>query len=92
MPIRTTKPATVQPGFTPEPTGTYASAYARFASIAERLKTAGAATSVDTLVEDVRAVRAAHALCRARLAGVRAEIEAELTSAGENETVPDARP
>ena len=62
-------------------TETYAAAYARLASIAERLRAGGAAVSVDTLVEDVRAARAAHEVCRARLDAVRREIDAEVAAA-----------
>ena len=54
MPLtQTDKPGAPQPA-TPAPTGTYAAAYARLAAIADRLKASGA-TSIDTLVDDVRA-------------------------------------
>ena len=65
----------------PAATETYAAAYARLAAIAERLRAGGAATSVDTLVEDVRAARAAYELCRNRLDAVRREIDAEVAAA-----------
>ena len=64
-------------------TATYAEAYAKLSAIAERLKGAGSA-DIDTLAREVREARAAHAVCRARLDAVRAEIEAELAgSAGD---------
>lgn len=65
----------------PAATETYAGAYARLNAIAERLKSAGAATGIDTLADDVRAARAAYATCARRLAAVRAEIDAELAAA-----------
>ncbi len=61
-----------------KPVTTYAAAYAALAAIAERLKGAGTAASIDTLAEDVRAARAAYAACRTRLDAIRAEIDAEL--------------
>ena len=69
-------------------TATYAEAYAQLNAIAERLRT-GTAASVDTLVEDVRAARRAHAVCRDRLAAVRAEIDVEIAAAsGEDQSEP----
>ena len=65
----------------PATTETYAASYAKLAAIAERLRAGGAAVSVDTLVEDVRAARAAHEVCRARLDAVRREIDAEVAAA-----------
>jgi exonuclease VII small subunit len=65
----------------PASTDTYSAAYARLAAIAERLKNNTAATTVDSLVEDVRAAREAYALCRARLDAVRREIDVEIAAA-----------
>ena len=64
----------------PAATDTYAASYAKLSAIAERLRSGGSATSVDTLVEDVRAARAAHDVCRARLDAVRREIDAEVAA------------
>ena len=63
-----------------KPATSYAAAYAQLAAIAERLKGAGTAASIDTLAEDVRAARHNYELCRSRLAAIRAEIDAELSS------------
>ena len=68
---------------TAKPSITYAAAYAQLAAIAERLKGAGTATSIDTLAEDVRAARQAYTACRARLDAIHAEIDAELARDGE---------
>ncbi len=65
----------------PAATDTYAASYAKLAAIAERLRAGGTAVSVDTLVDDVRAARAAHEVCRARLDAVRREIDAEVAAA-----------
>lgn len=65
------------------PATTYAVAYAQLAAIAERLKGAGTAASIDTLAEDVRAARHAYTACRARLDAIRIEIDAELATDGE---------
>jgi exonuclease VII small subunit len=65
----------------PEPTETYSAAYARLSTIAERLKSNTAATTVDSLVDDVRTAREAYALCRARLDAVRREIDVEIAAA-----------
>ena len=88
MSSQTTKPAapTPQPAIAPEPTASYAAAYAQLTAIAERLKGAGTAVTVDTLVQDVRTARKAHGLCRDRLAAVRAEIDAELALADPSDT------
>ncbi len=59
---------------------TYAAAYAKLTTIAEKLKSAGTATSIDTLADDVRGARQAYATCRLRLDAIRAEIEAELAA------------
>ena len=67
---------------TAKPVTSYAIAYAQLAAIGERLKGASTAASIDTLAEDVRAARQAHAACRARLAAIRTEIDAELASDG----------
>ncbi|MDX7953468.1 hypothetical protein P7D22_20085 [Lichenihabitans sp. Uapishka_5] len=58
-------------------TATYAEAYAKLAAIAAKLKAPVAATSIDTLAQDVRDARAAHAICKSRLAAIRGEIENE---------------
>lgn len=42
-------------------TETYAGAYARLSAIAEKLRTSAGATSVDSLVEDVRAAQSTEA-------------------------------
>ena len=70
----------------PAATDSYAANYARLAAIAERLRAGGAAVSVDTLVEDVRAARLAHEVCRARLDAVRREIDAEVAAAEAGES------
>ena len=67
----------------PASTETYAAAYARLAAIAERLKGAGAAASHDDIVDDLKAARAAHAVCKARLDAIRREVDAEVEAAGE---------
>ena len=67
----------------PAATESYAASYAKLAAIAERLRAGGAAVSVDALVEDVRAARAAHEVCRARLDAVRREIDAEVAAESE---------
>lgn len=72
------KPSTT---VTPASTETYASAYARLAAVAEKLKTAGAAASVDDLVSDLRTARTAYAACKARLDAIRHEVEAEVEAA-----------
>lgn len=56
----------------------YAAAYAALSAVAERLKGAGTAASLDTLAEDVRTARYNYEVCRSRLAAIRAEIDAEL--------------
>jgi len=66
-----------------KPATTYAVAYAQLAAIAERLKAAGTAASIDTLAEDVAAARRAHAIAKGRLDAIRAEIEAELATDAE---------
>ena len=63
-----------------KPVVTYAAAYAALSAIAEKLKGAGTAASIDTLAEDVRAARYNYELCRSRLAAIRAEIDAELST------------
>ena len=63
-----------------KPIVTYAAAYAALSAVAERLKGAGTAASIDTLAEDVRAARNNYELCRGRLAAIRAEIDAELST------------
>ena len=68
---------------TPASTETYAAAYGRLAAIAEKLRTAGAAASVDDLVSDLRSARAAYAVCKTRLDAIRREVDAEVEAAGE---------
>ena len=65
---------------TAKPTVTYAAAYATLASIAERLKGAGTAASLDTLASDVSEARKCYQGARDRLDAIRAEIDAELAS------------
>lgn len=62
---------------------TYAAAYAQLSAVAERLKGAGTASSIDTLAEDVRAARQAYDVCRSRLEAIRAEIDAEVTASAD---------
>ena len=78
MTIKTTT-ATITTA-TIKPIVTYAAAYAALSAVAERLKAAGTAASIDTLAEDVRAARYNYELCRGRLAAIRAEIDAEIAS------------
>lgn len=68
------------PTTTIAPAITYAAAYAALSAVAERLKGAGTAATIDTLAEDVRIARYHYELCRSRLAAIRAEIDAELTA------------
>lgn len=70
-----------------KPASTYAAAYAQLTAIAERLKGAGTASSIDTMADDVRAARAAYATCKARLDAIRAEIDAEIGTAHEGAAV-----
>ena len=63
-------------------TVTYAAAYATLASIAERLKGAGTAASLDTLASDVSEARKCYQAARSRLDAIRSEIDAELASDG----------
>ena len=65
----------------PAVTETYASAYARLASIAEKLRTGGQAAGIDEIVDMLKAARAAHAVCKARLDAIRREVDAELEAA-----------
>ena len=67
----------------PASTETYASAYARLAAIAEKLRGTGATANLDSIVDDLRAARAAHAICKARLDAIRREVDAEVEAAGE---------
>ncbi|MCW6512988.1 hypothetical protein [Lichenifustis flavocetrariae] len=68
------------------PTATYAEAYATLAAIAERLRSTGTTATIDTLASDLREARAAHAVCRDRLAAIRREIDAEITAVRADET------
>lgn len=65
----------------PASSETYASAYARLTAIAERLKAAASAATVDTLVDDLRAARAAYAVCKDRLDNIRREVDLEVEAA-----------
>ena len=67
----------------PANTESYAAAYARLAAIAEKLKGAGATANLDEIVDDLRAARAAHAVCKARLDVIRREVDAEVEAAGD---------
>ncbi len=67
----------------PAVTESYATAYARLTTIAEKLKGAGATADLDGLVRDLREARAAHAFCKARLDAIRHEVDAEVEAAGE---------
>ena len=67
----------------PAATETYAAAYARLVSIAEKLKGAGATASLDSIVDDLRSAREIHAVLRARLDAIRREVDAEVEAAGE---------
>lgn len=67
----------------PASTETYASAYTRLASIAEKLRSTGATANLDSIVDDLRAARAAQAICKARLDAIRREVDAEVEAAGE---------
>ena len=70
------------PTAAPKPAITYAAAYAALSAVAERLKGAGTASSIDTLADDVRSARYNYEVCRSRLAAIRAEIDAELPADG----------
>ncbi len=65
---------------TPLPTTTYAAAYAQLAAIADKLRSTANTGSVDTLVDDIRQARAAHAICRTRLDAIRHEIDVEIAA------------
>ncbi len=67
----------------PAPANTYAAAYAILGAIADRLKGAGTAATIDTLADDVRAARQAYGVCRARLDAIRAEIDVETAAVRE---------
>ena len=71
----------------PQATITYAAAYAKLSAIAEKLRATGSAATVDTLVDDIRAARAAHAICKSRIAAVMKEFEAEVAGVEEDEAV-----
>lgn len=67
----------------PASTESYASAYATLSAIAEKLKGAGATADLDGIVDDLRAARAAHAICKARLDTIRREVDAEVDAVAE---------
>ena len=75
-----TPKATTTTTTTAKPVISYAAAYAQLAAIAERLKGAGTAASIDTLAEDVRNARLNYEVCRNRLSAIRAEIDVELSA------------
>ena len=77
--IKTTALSTAEG--TLKPTATYAEAYATLSAIAERLRATGSTAGIDRLAADLRAARAAHAVCRDRLAAIRAEIDLEVAAA-----------
>ncbi len=64
----------------PASTQSYNQMYAALATIAERLRTTSAATSVDTLLADVQAARHLHGQLKRRLEAVRREIETEIAA------------
>lgn len=68
-----------------KPTATYAEAYAVLSGIAERLRATGSTASIDRLAADLRTARAAHAVCRDRLAAIRREIDQEVAAAQADE-------
>ena len=68
-----------------QPTATYAAAYAKLSAIAEKLRATGSAATVDTLVDDIRAARSAHAICKSRIEAVMKEFEAEVAGVEEGE-------
>ncbi len=67
----------------PADTESYATAYARLTTIAEKLKGAGATADLDGLVRDLREARAAHTFCKARLDAIRREVDAEVEAVGQ---------
>ncbi len=67
----------------PASTETYAAAYNRLAAIAEKLRGTGATANLDGIVDDLRAARAAHAICKSRLDAIRREVDAEVEAASE---------
>lgn len=73
MTTRTTTTAAL-----PAATKTYAAAYAELSSIADKLRIGGQAAGVDEIVDLLKAARAAHAICRDRLAAIRREVDLEL--------------
>ena len=64
----------------PASTQSYAQAHAALAAIADRLRTASASISLDTLLADVQAARRLHAHLKHRLEAVRREIETEVAA------------
>lgn len=70
-----------------KPASTYAAAYAQLTAIAERLKGAGTASSIDTLADDVRAARQIYATLKCIIDTIRAEIDAEIGTAHEGAAV-----
>lgn len=64
-------------------TPTFAAAYAKLSSIAAKLKAPANAATIDELAHDVREARQAFSVCSARLAAIRAEIEAETLEGAE---------
>ncbi len=66
-----------------QPTTTYAAAYAKVAAMAEKLRASGSATTVDTHIDDIRAARAAHSMCKSRLETVMKQFDAEVAGVEE---------
>ena len=73
----TTGPRTPTPAAAPAATDSYAAGFARLAAIAERLRTASGAATLDGLVADVQAARTLHRQLKARLDAVRRELDAD---------------
>ena len=67
----------------PSSTESYAVAYARLASIAEKLKNAGTTANLDEIVDDLRTARQMHNLLKNRLDVIRREVDVEVEAAGE---------
>ncbi len=75
-----TKTAAQTAAAAPAGTDSYAASYARLAAIAERLRTATGAATVDSLVADVQAARELHRQLKTRLDAVRRELDADAES------------
>ena len=77
MATTTKAPAQTAASVVPAGTDSYAAGYAKLAAIAERLRTATGAATVDGLVADVQAARELHRQLKARLDAVRRELDAD---------------